>query len=50
MFSSRYVVECQIFIEPSSEPERMIGSSGWQQTVATLCVWPSIVCTHCLVW
>ena len=24
--------------------------SGWQQTVATLCVWPSIVCTHCFVW
>ena len=28
----------------------MMGSSGWQQTVATLWECPSIVCTHCFVW
>lgn len=45
-----YVVACQILMQPSSEPVRMTGSSGWNTTADTLFEWPSSVCTHALVW
>ena len=35
---------------PSSEPVRMMGSSGWKQTAETLCAWPSRVWMQVLVW
>jgi len=44
------VVACHTRTLPSSLPLTMMGSSGWKQTADTLCVWPSSVCTHALVW